>query len=71
MSTGVTERLKVAIDNIGATYTSISQKTGIPVDRISKLFLNQRTMKADELILICNAINVDISDLMAPPAASA
>ena len=62
----VAERLKEKIDSIGVSYSFISSKTGIPVDTISRVFLKKRTLKADEMIAICEAIGVDLNDLFQP-----
>jgi len=58
----VAEQMKNLVESRGITYTFISEKTGIPVNSISRSFLGKRRFPADELILICNAIGVDLGD---------
>ena len=56
------ERLKQLIDDKGITYTFISNKTGIPVNTISRSLSGQRKLPADEMISICKATGIDLSD---------
>ena len=63
----VAEVLKTKIENLGVSYSFISNKTGIPVDAISRVMLGKRRLMADEMIAICGAIGVELSDLR-PPA---
>ena len=58
----VASRLKDLIDEKGVTYTFISEKTGIPIDALSRSFRGKRRLPADEMIAICKAINVDLRD---------
>ena len=51
--------LKNLIEDKGVTYTFISSKTGITVDAISKSLSGRRRLAADEMILICQAANID------------
>lgn len=59
----VAEKLKEEINSRGITYTFVSEKTGIPVDALSKVFLNQRRLLADEMLKICEATNIDLNVL--------
>ncbi len=59
----VAQRIKEIVDDRGVTYTSISSKTGITVNAISQSFAGKRKMSADEMIAICKAVNIDLSDL--------
>lgn len=59
----VAERMKALIDQKGIKYTFIAEKTGISVDRVSKLLNKQRRMLADEMISICGVTGIDICDL--------
>ena len=52
------EKLKQLIDDKGITYTFISNKTGIPVNTIS------RKLPADEMISICKATGIDLNDFV-------
>lgn len=42
----------------GVKQTYISQKTGIPVDTISRIFNGKRKILADEFIQICSALEI-------------
>lgn len=54
--------LKMCVEEKGVTYTFISEKTGIPVDTISKIFKGKRKLQADELLDICEAVSISIDD---------
>lgn len=56
------EKLKQLIDDKGITYTFISNKTGIPVNTISRSLSGKRKLPADEMISICKATGIDLSD---------
>ncbi len=56
------ERMKKLVESRGISYTFTSEKTGIPVNSISRSLLGKRRFPADEMILICNAIGVDLGD---------
>ena len=60
----VAQKLKQAVEEKGVTYTSISSKTKIPVDAISKSLLGKRRLPADEMVAICQAVGVDLVDLL-------
>ena len=59
------QKMKLLIEQKGITYTFISEKTGIPVDALSKSFLGKRRLPADEMISICREVGIDLSDLAA------
>lgn len=61
----VAQKLKSLVVDKGVTYTFISEKTGISVDAISRSFLGKRKLPADEMVRICEAIGVDLTDLTA------
>ncbi len=61
----VAQKMKLLIEQKGITYTFISEKTGIPVDALSKSFLGKRRLPADEMISICCEVGIDLSDLAA------
>ena len=61
----VAQKMKLLIEQKGNTYTFISEKTGIPVDALSKSFLGKRRLPADEMISICREVGIDLSDLAA------
>ena len=60
------ERMKNIVESRGISFTFISEKTGIPVNSISRSFSGKRRFPADEMILICHAIGVDLSDFNIP-----
>lgn len=57
-------RIKELVNSKGVSYTFISDKTGIPVDAISRTFLGKRRLMADEMIAICSAVGIDLQDLL-------
>lgn len=57
------ERIKGILESRGIKYVFISQKTGIPVNKISCALNGKRRLPADEMIAICNAVNIDLSEL--------
>ncbi|MBQ4426625.1 MAG: helix-turn-helix transcriptional regulator [Oscillospiraceae bacterium] len=59
----IAEKLKQLVDGKGVTYTFISEKTGIPVNSISRSFLGKRKLQADEMVAICSAVGINPSDL--------
>lgn len=59
----VAEKIKNLIDGKGVTYTFISEKTGIPIDAISRSMLGKRRLPADEMLMICNAVGIDLNEL--------
>lgn len=59
----VAERMKTLIDEKGIKYTAIARKTGLSVDRVSKVLNRQRRMLADEMISICAATDIRLADL--------
>ena len=61
---GVSDRLKTKIDTAGIKYTTLSQKTGIPIDTISKIFLGKRRLMADELFKLCDAAGINVNELL-------
>lgn len=56
----VFELLNKLVKESGVTYSHISKKTGISIDAISKSLRGERALKADEFILICCALNIDM-----------
>jgi transcriptional regulator with XRE-family HTH domain len=49
----------------GLTLTDASEKTGLPVSTLSKIENNKMSLSYDKLLRICNALEVDISELFA------
>lgn len=60
----VAKTLGETVRNRGVMISFISRKTGISVDALSKSFAGQRRLSADEMILICNALGLDVHDLI-------
>lgn len=52
------------VANKGISYSSISAKTGISIDAISRTFLGKRKLAADEMILISKAVDVNIAQIV-------
>ena len=59
----VAEIIKEIIADKGISYVRISQKTGYSVDMISKSLNGKRKLSADEMIGICSASDIDLSDI--------
>ena len=57
-------RIKELVNSKGVSYTFISDKTGIPVDAISRTFLGKRRLMADEMIDFCSAVGIDLQDIL-------
>lgn len=57
------QALRNLVEQRGVTYTFLSKKTGLPVDRISKSLRGERRLLADELMALCGALGVDLVDL--------
>ena len=62
----VAQTLRGLIEQRGVTYTFLSRKTGIPVDRISKSLRGERRLLADELVSLCLTLGIDLADLKTP-----
>ncbi len=60
----VAKALRELINSKGVKYSFISEKTGIPVNQISRSLMGKRRLPADEMVAICNAIGVDIGELL-------
>lgn len=48
----------------GRTYTWLSQKTGIPNNRISAIVNGKATLRAFEMVEICNALKIDMNQFL-------
>lgn len=59
----IANRLKEEIEDKGISYSSISRKTNIPINTISRSLMGKRRLLADELILICRAADIELGDL--------
>lgn len=59
----IANRLKAEIEDKGISYSSISRKTNIPINTISRSLMGKRRLLADELILICRAANIELGEL--------
>ena len=60
---GAATKLKSLINGRGIRYTFIADKTGIPVDAISRTLSGKRRLTADEMFSICDATGIDPNDL--------
>lgn len=56
------ERVKKMVEDRGVSFTFISERTGIPVNAISRSLLGKRRFPADEMLLICHVIGIDLGD---------
>ena len=55
----INERLSVYVSENGIKQVYIAQKTGLTPDTVSKMLNGSRRIRADEFLLICNALNID------------
>lgn len=53
----------------GMTLTDASEKTGLPVSTLSKIENNKMSLSYDKLQRMCNALEVDISELFSASSA--
>lgn len=53
----------------GMTLTDASEKTGLPISTLSKIENNKMSLSYDKLLRICNALEVDISELFSGSSA--
>ena len=60
----VAERIKDLVDARGIKYSFLADKTGIPIDAISKALRGKRRMTADEMLAICGVLGIDLGDLL-------
>lgn len=51
--------IRKIVDDRGIKRVHISERTGIPVDTISKILNNKRKLNADEFLIICTALDID------------
>jgi transcriptional regulator with XRE-family HTH domain len=54
----------------GMTLSAASEKTGLPVSTLSKIENNKMSLSYDKLLRICNALEVDISELFSGSSAA-
>jgi len=59
----VAQKLKALIDQRGIKYSFLANKTGIPVNQLTKSLHGNRRLLADELVLLCLALDLDLADL--------
>jgi transcriptional regulator with XRE-family HTH domain len=52
----------------GMTLNAASEKTGLPVSTLSKIENNKMSLSYDKLLRICNALELDISELFSGSA---
>lgn len=61
----VCDRLKLYIDRNGLKQKAIAEKSGLTENQISQILNGKRGISADELEIICNAMNANPSDIYA------
>lgn len=62
----VVETIEKEIRDRGMTYTFISKKTGININRLSGIFLRKRIMRTEELVTLCTFLNIDMNQFKQP-----
>lgn len=59
----VAEKLDSLIESRGIKYTFIAGQTGMAIDAVSKALHGKRKLTADELLAICRATGIQLSEL--------
>ncbi|MDO5446101.1 MAG: helix-turn-helix transcriptional regulator [Eubacteriales bacterium] len=54
------EKISQYLVTHGIKQTYVSEQTGIPQDRLNKTLSGQRKLPADEFILICHLLKLDL-----------
>lgn len=72
MNEYIANYLKDKIGETGITYRNISKKTGIEYQRLMRIFNQNATISASELIALCNVLGIEPTvfySVMSQPAA--
>lgn len=59
----VCERLKLYISNKGLKQKSVAEKAGFTENQMSQILNGKRNISADELEIICNAMDTKPNDI--------
>lgn len=59
MNEYIANYLKGKIEETGVTYKNISKKTGIEYQRLMRIFNQNATISASELIALCNVLGIE------------
>lgn len=59
MNEYIVKYLKNKIEETGVTYKNISRKTGIEYQRLMRIFNQNATISASELITLCNTLGIE------------
>lgn len=59
----VCERLKLYIKQSGLKQCSVAEKSGFTENQFSQILNDRRSVSADELEVICNAMNASPNDI--------
>lgn len=59
----VCERLKLYISNKGLKQKSVAEKAGFTENQMSQILNGKRNISADELEIICNAMDAKPNDI--------
>lgn len=54
------------IEDRGMTITAVAKRAGMSADLLSKTLGGKRRLKADELVNLCQVLDLSISDLRQP-----
>mgnify|MGYP001033841319 CR=1 FL=1 len=54
-------KIKKYLDSNGIKYTHVSETTGIPMNVLSPMLNEKREIKAREYFIICDALNVPLT----------
>ena len=59
MNEYIANYLKGKIEETGVAYKNISKKTGIEYQRLMRIFNQNATISASELIALCNVLGIE------------
>ena len=62
----VGQKIKDYLENNGISQTFVSNKTGIPVQKLNLSLNGNRKLQFDEYELICGALSVGVDKFLAP-----
>lgn len=66
----INERLREYVESNGIKQSFLCNETGLSSDTISRILLSKRKITGEELLLICEALNIDPRSLMPLKAVS-
>lgn len=65
----VYEKVRAYIEDNGIKYVAVAKKAGIPVSTFSAIMNGKRTLHAEDLKAICEALHVSSTTFITPKSA--